>query len=289
MKHDSQTILNVNNLSKSYGSFQAIQDIDFSIGPGAFGLLGPNGAGKSTLMNILATTLKPSFGSAYFLDQDMQSNPDFVRSRLGFLPQSFGFYPRTKARTMLDYIATLKGLRLKITRSRHVDQLLDLVNLSADSHRFVDQFSGGMKQRFGLAQALLGDPRLLILDEPTTGLDPYERNHIQHVLARKAENSAIILSTHLVADVDNLCSQIMILNKGKIRYLGKPADLIQQFEGFIQRVPLEAFQEQLGTFLHQRFFKGKAYAHYLMEAPEQGDYSADLEDAYFAVLAGGLA
>ena len=286
--------LQVKGLSKIYGKkVQALSDVSFDIEAGIFGLLGPNGAGKSTLMNMLATLLLPDQGTITFGTQSVLTNPALVRRQLGFLPQSFGVYPRTTARQLLDYLAMLKGIKPAALRRRHLQELLALTHLSGDQDRPVAQFSGGMKQRFGLAQALLGSPKLLIVDEPTAGLDPYERNHFHQIIGDLAKRMIVILSTHLVADVANLCTNIMILNKGKTVFLGAPNDLISRIQGQVwsmacgsERV---AALKKSYPVLSVRFESGKQKVHVLSSQKIEGFQAVvpDLEDAYFAVLEQG--
>jgi ABC-2 type transport system ATP-binding protein len=224
--------LTVEHLSKTYaGGVRALDDVSLTIPPGVFGLLGPNGAGKTTLMQTLATLQVPDAGRVRLGTTDALSSTREMRQRLGYLPQDFGVYPNASARELLDYLAQLKGFVATAIRQRHVNELLSLVNLTAVAHRAVDTFSGGMRQRFGVAQALIGWPDLLIVDEPTAGLDPAERNRFHELLASIGENRIVILSTHIVEDVTNLCERLAILRSGRVVAQGTPAALTDAWRG----------------------------------------------------------
>ncbi len=223
--------LEIKNLSLTYKSkHQAINDISLKIGNGMFGLLGPNGAGKSSLMKVIVGLQKPTAGSIFFNDVDIIINPDFIKAKLGFLPQDFGVYPNASAYNLLDHIAILKGVKNDSERKNQIHYLLDKVNLCDSQNKDVHTFSGGMKQRFGVAQALLGKPSIIIVDEPTAGLDPEERNRFNTLLNDISAEVIVILSTHLVEDVRNLCSDMTIMNKGQILKKGKPKELISELE-----------------------------------------------------------
>jgi ABC-type multidrug transport system ATPase subunit len=196
-----------------------------------FGLLGPNGAGKTTLMNTLATLQEPDGGTIRLGEIDVLKDKLAVRQRLGYLPQEFGVYPGVSAEAMLDYLAELKGLADSKARKRHVAELLELVNLNAEKKRTVETFSGGMRQRFGVAQALIGNPEFIIVDEPTAGLDPMERNRFHNLLNEIGEKTIVILSTHIVEDISNLCERMAIMNHGKIIAEGTPGELIENLRG----------------------------------------------------------
>jgi ABC-type multidrug transport system ATPase subunit len=216
----------INNLQKTYpNGVKALAGVSLSIGNGLFGLLGPNGAGKSSLMRTLATLQLPDQGTISFDGINILQNPQAMRSQLGYLPQDFGVYPKISAVDLLDHLAILKGLTVKSTRKEQVGALLQQTNLFDSRHRAVSTFSGGMKQRFGIAQALLGNPQLLIVDEPTAGLDPQERNRFHNLLNEIGENRVVILSTHIVEDVHDLCPAMAVLAKGKLILQGKPAEL----------------------------------------------------------------
>ena len=222
----------INGLSKTYGNgVKALDNVSLTIPTGMFGLLGPNGAGKSTLMRILATLQEADAGTAKLGDLDVLNEKDAVRRVLGYLPQEFGVYPRVSAYEMLDHIALLKGVTNKGERKTLVEALLHRVNLWEQRKRRLSGFSGGMKQRFGIAQSLIGEPKLIIVDEPTAGLDPGERNRFYNLLTEIGENVVVILSTHIVQDVQELCNNMAIINKGKLLYAGAPNDALKGLAG----------------------------------------------------------
>ncbi len=224
----------INGLSKTYrNGVKALDDVSLTIESGMFGLLGPNGAGKSTLMRTVATLQEPDQGTVFLDDLDVLREKDDVRRFLGYLPQEFGVYPKTSAGAMLNHIAMLKGVTHRGERHEVVGAMLQRVNLYQHRYKNISGFSGGMKQRFGIAQALLCGPKLLIVDEPTAGLDPNERNRFYNLLAEVGENTIVILSTHIVQDVKELCSQMAILNEGRVVYSGGPAEAVQRLEGRI--------------------------------------------------------
>lgn len=226
--------LSIQQLNLVYpNKHQAIKDISLEIQNGMFGLLGPNGAGKSSLMKTIVGLQKPTSGNIFFNEIDVVKNPDFIKQNLGFLPQDFGVYPKVSAYDLLEHIANLKGLSNKIERKNQIENLLEKVNLTAFKNKEVHTFSGGMKQRFGVAQALLGNPKIIIVDEPTAGLDPEERNRFNSLLNDISKDVVVILSTHLVEDVRNLCSEMAIMKKGEILKTGKPNELIAELEGKI--------------------------------------------------------
>ncbi len=223
--------LKINNIGKEYkGKFWGLKEFTLELGPGVLGLLGSNGAGKSTLMNILATTTKPSTGTALWNDDDIVKKPNALRSVLGYLPQDFGVYPNLNAVEFLQYMAAIKGLDSK-TAKRRIDELLQLVNLTNAGKRPLGGYSGGMKQRVGIAQALLNDPQLLIVDEPTVGLDPEERVRFRSLIADLSGERIIILSTHIVSDVEATATNIAIMNQGKLITHALPEDLLRAVEG----------------------------------------------------------
>ena len=227
-------MLSINHLEKSYGTgVKALDGVSLEIGKGMFGLLGPNGAGKSSLMRTLATLQEADSGTAFLYDIDILNSKEELRQVLGYLPQEFGTYPRISALRMLDHFAVLKGVTNKGERQELVNHLLDEVNLWEVRKTAVSTYSGGMKQRFGIAQALIGDPKLVIVDEPTAGLDPQERRRFHNLLADIGEETVVILSTHIVEDVSDLCSDMAIMGKGKILANGKPAEVIAKLEGSI--------------------------------------------------------
>lgn len=232
--------LTINNVSKTYNNgVHALQQVNLSIGKGMFGLLGPNGAGKSSIMRTLATLQDPDEGEVLFDGWNIFNNRDKFRHLLGYLPQDFGVYPNTNAFELLDYFARLKGLSNAKKRKEQVEHLLELVNLTKVRNKNVDTFSGGMRQRFGIAQTLIGQPKVIIVDEPTAGLDPAERNRFYGILHKLGDDAIVILSTHIVSDVTNLCKDMAILSGGKIQARGVPADLIQQIEGQLWQKNIE--------------------------------------------------
>lgn len=240
-------MLRINNLQKTYPSgVQALKDVSLEVPPGMFGLLGPNGAGKTTLMKILATLLEPDSGTAQMGEIDLIANRPTARRKLGYLPQDFGFYPTLTAEQMLDFFCGLKGILGGQERRKLVDALLDRVNLSHARQQKLDAFSGGMRQRLGIAQALIGNPKLIIVDEPTAGLDPEERVRFHNLLAESAgEDTVIMLSTHIVSDVSSLCSQMAIIKQGQIVISTTPSSAIDELEGSIWEaiVPHEKLAE----------------------------------------------
>ncbi|MDT8342566.1 MAG: ABC transporter ATP-binding protein [Longimicrobiales bacterium] len=281
--------LSVRNLSKTYpNGVQALRSVSLEIPPGMFGLLGPNGAGKSTFMRILATLQDADTGSASLGAIDMLSQKDAVRRLLGYLPQEFGVYPRTSAIHMLDHLALLKGVSAGGERRELVEALLHRVNLWADRKKDLSGFSGGMRQRFGIAQALIGDPRLLIVDEPTAGLDPGERNRFYNLLAEIGEDRVVILSTHIVEDVRELCTRMAILHQGEVRFAGSPDHAIGALTGRVWEKRVEkselAALEQDHLVISSKLVAGKPVVHVLAEAaPGDGFRPADvtLEDVFF--------
>src|SRR5579862_5918988 len=226
--------LQIENLSKTYANgVRALDDISLKIPAGMYGLLGPNGAGKSTLMRTLATLQEPDSGGAQLGDIDVLGQKDKVRRQLGYLPQEFGVYPRTSAEDMLDYIALLKGFTNPRERKEAVGWMLERCNLYDHRKKTLSGFSGGMRQRFGIAQALIGNPQLLIVDEPTAGLDPGERNRFYNLLSEIGENVIVILSTHIVEDVMELCTNMAIIHEGRVLFAGVPEDAVGELNGKI--------------------------------------------------------
>ncbi len=227
-------MIEVNHLTKTYNrSVHALRGIDLEIGSGMFGLVGPNGAGKTTLMRILAGLLKPSGGSVRVMGQDMTTihGKQTVKAALGYLPQELGLYPNLTAREFLDYVAILKGITDGSARRRQIDELLARVRLSGEADRRLKGYSGGMKRRVGVAQALLGEPKLLIVDEPTAGLDPEERVRLRNLLADMAGRCTVILSTHIVEDISQSCTDLAVINQGRVLFRGAPSDLISRARG----------------------------------------------------------
>src|ERR1700710_255476 len=224
----------INSLSKTYANgVQAIKDVSLTLNNGMFGLLGPNGAGKSSLMRTIATLQEADSGSVFLDGLDVLKNKTEVRQLLGYLPQEFGVYPKISAERMLDHIAQLKGIGNKTERKDLVNALLENVNLSKDKKKHLGTYSGGMKQRFGIAQALIGNPKLIIVDEPTAGLDPAERNRFYNLLSQIGENTIVILSTHIVEDVRTLCSNFAVICEGELMYTGHPDTAVNQLNGKI--------------------------------------------------------
>lgn len=237
----------IHDLNLTYtNGVKALHHIDLEIGSGMFGLLGPNGAGKSTLMRTLATLQIPDSGSIKFNDIDVINNPFDLRKQLGYLPQEFGVYPQKSAWSMLNYLAVLKGMVQKKSREYRVMEVLELTHLLEVKHRFVNDFSGGMKQRFGIAQVLLNQPRLIIVDEPTSGLDPAERKHFLNLLRGLGADRTIIFSTHIVDDIMGLCRELAILSQGKIKEKGNIKMLIDDLEGCIWTTVLHDSEEISG-------------------------------------------
>ncbi|HEY0370880.1 MAG TPA: ABC transporter ATP-binding protein [Thermoanaerobaculia bacterium] len=285
-------MLSISGLSKTYpNGVRALHDVSLQIDRGLFGLLGPNGAGKSSLMRTIATLQEPDSGSIAFDGANVLADPRSLRKRLGYLPQDFGVYPRIPAFDLLDHLAVLKGVSDKAQRHAQVDSLLQLTNLYAVRKRAVSTFSGGMKQRFGIAQALLGDPALIIVDEPTAGLDPEERNRFHDLLSEIGENVVVLLSTHIVDDVSDLCTRMAVLAGGRVLVQGKPSELIAQMDGrvwrkTIRKDELPRYKEHF-TVLSARLFAGETRIHVLADTlPEEGfeRIAPDLEDVYFSVL-----
>jgi ABC-2 type transport system ATP-binding protein len=288
-------MLELSGLNKTYGNkVRALDGVSLSIPKGMFGLLGPNGAGKSTLMRTIATLQAPDTGTLKFGDIDIVKNPAALRATLGYLPQDFGVYPRMSARAMLDHLAVLKGLSNSKERKKIVETLLEQTNLAQHAKKAVASYSGGMRQRFGIAQALLGDPQLIIVDEPTAGLDPEERNRFHNLLSEIGENVVVILSTHIVEDVSDLCPNMAIMNQGQIVALGAPGDLIKQMEGkvwakTIAKSELAGLRGQY-NIISERLTVGKVLIHVKADSnPGEGFSSVapDLEDVYFATIRDG--
>jgi ABC-2 type transport system ATP-binding protein len=228
-------MLSIHRLQKTYrGGVRALRDVSLDIPAGMFGLLGPNGAGKSTLMKVAATLLRPDAGAISVGDVDIVARPLEARRLLGYLPQEFGFYPSLTAAQTIDYMARLKGITDRRSRRRICDDLLERVNLSANRTQRVGEFSGGMKQRLGIAQAMIGNPRLIIADEPTAGLDPEERNRFHNLLAETADaDSVVVLSTHIVSDIAGLCQRFAIMRRGEIIVTTTPADALAEMRGVV--------------------------------------------------------
>mgnify|MGYP003503884055 FL=1 len=290
-------MLTIRNLSKTYANgVHALNDVTLDIPRGMFGLLGPNGAGKSSLMRTLATLQEADSGTATLEGVDGTSidvlrDKDAVRRQLGYLPQDFGVYPKVSAEDLLEHFAVLKGLTARKQRREVVDGLLKQVNLWDARKRKLGTYSGGMRQRFGIAQALLGNPRLVIVDEPTAGLDPEERNRFLNLLAEIGENVAVILSTHIVEDVTDLCPTMAIMNKGQVLLTGKPNEAIAALDNQVWRKQVSKATlpdyESRHTVLSTRLVAGNPVIHvFSADLPEEGfvQVDPDLEDVYFQRL-----
>jgi ABC-2 type transport system ATP-binding protein len=286
--------LRIENLSQRYpNGTQALQNVSLNIPQGMFGLLGPNGAGKSTLMRTLATLQEANSGRATLGDIDVLHQKDAVRRVLGYLPQEFGLYPKVSAEDLLTHLATLRGVTNASERKQVVRTLLQQTNLYEHRRKALGSFSGGMKQRFGIAQALLGNPRLIIVDEPTAGLDPEERVRFHNLLSAIGENIIVILSTHIVSDVSDLCQSMAIIHEGRVRVTGNTSQLVAELEGkvwqkSIAHADLAGYAERL-QMVSMRLFAGQTLMRVLSGVrPEDGFESVqpDLEDLYFATIKG---
>ncbi|HEX7808835.1 MAG TPA: ABC transporter ATP-binding protein [Thermoanaerobaculia bacterium] len=286
--------LSIRGLSKTYpNGTRALRGVSLDVPPGMFGLLGRNGAGKSTLMRILATLQDPDEGAIQLGDLDVIRQKELVRETLGYLPQSFGFHPRVRAERLLDHFAVLKGLVDATSRREVVEALLRRTNLWDVRSQRVGTFSGGMRQRLGVAIALLGNPKLIIVDEPTAGLDPEERVRFLNLLSEIGEASAVILSTHIVEDVEELCSNLAIIDRGEILLAGSPASVIAEVRGKIWRRSVTRDElpalEQEHAVISTKLLAGQTLAHvYAAQSPGAGFESVepDLKDVYFAVMGG---
>jgi ABC-2 type transport system ATP-binding protein len=285
-------MLIIENLTHVYGNgVRALDEVNLTIPRGMYGLLGPNGAGKSTLMRTIATLQAPTSGHIRFGDIDVLKTPELLRRTLGYLPQDFGVYPRVSAYDMLDHMAVLKGIANAKDRKETVEHLLNQVNLWNVRKKAIAGFSGGMRQRFGIAQALIGDPRLIIVDEPTAGLDPEERNRFLNLLAEIGENVVVILSTHIVEDVSDLCPAMAIICDGRIVSEGAPVDLVAKLKGriwkkIIDKSELEGAKARYKV-ISTRLLAGRTVIHILSE-DNPGDgftpVEGGLEDVYFSTL-----
>ena len=285
-------MLSIKNLTHVYsGGVKALDNVSLDIGPGMFGLLGPNGAGKSTLMRDISTLQTPTSGSIQFDGIDVIKEPEKLRRVLGYLPQDFGVYPRVSAYDMLDHMAVLKGFSKAGERRTAVEALLNQTNLWNVRKKAIAGFSGGMRQRFGIAQALIGKPSLLIVDEPTAGLDPEERNRFLNLLAEVGETVVVILSTHIVEDVRELCSRMAIIANGRIVATGVPNDLTTALKGhvwkkIISKAELVNYRAKY-TVILSRLVGGQTMIHIVSDT-DPGDgftpVDAGLEDVYFATL-----
>jgi len=288
--------LRIQNLSKRYpNGTQALQDVSLAVPLGMFGLLGPNGAGKSTLMRTLATLQEADSGHAFLGEIDVLRQKDAVRRVLGYLPQEFGLYPKVSAQDLLTHFAVLKGIANASERKEVVAALLHQTNLYEHRRKALGGFSGGMKQRFGIAQALLGNPRLIIVDEPTAGLDPEERVRFHNLLSAIGQNIIVILSTHIVSDVSDLCRTMAIIHEGRVRVSGNPAQLVAGLKGRVWRrfIPPDDLSSCRDRFqlISMRLFAGQTLVHVLSDQPPEPGFELaepDLEDLYFATIKGFL-
>jgi ABC-2 type transport system ATP-binding protein len=284
--------LRIENLSKTYkNGVKALNNVSLTIPAGMYGLLGPNGAGKSTLMRTLATLQEPDSGSATLGNIDLLKQKDELRRRLGYLPQDFGVYPRISVQDMLSHIALLKGITQAKERRDVVGWMLKRCNLYDVRKRALAGLSGGMRQRFGIAQALIGNPQLLIVDEPTAGLDPGERNRFYNLLAEIGEQVIVILSTHIVEDVTDLCTNMAIIHKGRVLYQGRPQDAIAQLNGRIWQRSIAktelADYEQRYQVVSNRLVGGRRLLHVFSASPLSDGFAPstpDLEDVFFTKI-----
>jgi ABC-type multidrug transport system ATPase subunit len=286
-------MLSIKGLTHVYpNGVRALDGVDLEIGKGMFGLLGPNGAGKSTLMRAVATLQTPTHGAIRFGDIDVIAEPERLRRTLGYLPQDFGVYPRVSAQDLLDHMAVLKGIASAGERRDTIETLLQQVNLWDVRKKAVAGYSGGMRQRFGIAQALIGRPDLIIVDEPTAGLDPEERNRFLNLLAEIGENVVVILSTHIVDDVSDLCPRMAVMANGRILKEGAPAELIDRLNGRVWKKVIDRQELEGERARHQvistRLAGGRTVIHVLSDqAPGAGfePVKGGLEDVYFSTLA----
>ena len=290
-------LLKISNLNKTYkNGVKALDNIDLDIETGMFGLLGPNGAGKSTMMRTIATLQEPDSGTIFLDELNILESPTELRKILGYLPQEFGVYPNISAWELLHYFATLKGLVRKKERNEMVNYLLDITNLTEVRKKSVSSYSGGMKQRFGIAQMLLNNPKLIIVDEPTAGLDPAERRRFLNVLREIGQNHIVIFSTHIVEDVEELCNDMAIMNDGKILTRTSPADALDTlnnrvFTKVIQRDELDQISEKYQVLSTSFNVDNTLNFRVYSEAPLNGTFSVSkpqLEDVYFSFLNGFL-
>ncbi|MBN3035583.1 MAG: ABC transporter ATP-binding protein [Bacteroidales bacterium] len=284
--------LTINNLSKTYSNgVRALENVSLTIPSGLFGLLGPNGAGKSTLMRTIATLQEADDGDIWLDDLNILEQKHDLKQILGYLPQEFGFYPKDRAMDLMDHLNLLKGISNKRERAQMVEYILKKVNLWEARKQRIGTFSGGMKQRFGIAQALLGNPKLLIVDEPTAGLDPYERRRFHNLLAEIGRDIIVILSTHIVDDVSNLCTNMAIIDKGRILLQTVPGEIISEFENKIWEmdatgIDMETFSENYHV-ISTRLFAGKTIVRIYSGSNPGDDFLAVepiLEDVYFYTL-----
>ena len=284
--------LEIQNLSKTYpNGVQALKDVSLTIGKGMFGLLGQNGAGKSTLMRIVATLQDADEGTVNFNGIDVLKQPEELRKVLGYLPQEFGVYPNISAEELLLHIADMRGITNRVERKDYVEALLQRVNLYDVRKKRLDSYSGGMRQRFGIAQALLANPDLIIVDEPTAGLDPMERNRFYNLLSELGEDAVVILSTHIVEDVSTLCNDMAIIGQGEVLLTGKPYEIETSlnekiWEKSIEKSELALYSEEC-KLISNHFYMGKMMITVVADDIPNGEFykkSPTLEDAYFNLL-----
>lgn len=286
--------LHIQDISKTYSNgVAALKNVTLTIPVGMYGLLGPNGAGKSTLMRTLATLQEPDEGSIRLGDTDLLNRKDEIRQTLGYLPQEFGVYPKANAENLLDHFAILKGFNQRRTRREIVEALLRKVNLWDVRRQKLGGYSGGMRQRFGVAVALLGDPKLMIVDEPTAGLDPAERVRFLNLLSELGEHSVVILSTHIVEDVSELCTRMAIINRGEILLEAEPLAAIRKMKGRIWRKVIEKSElaeiEEKNAVISTKLLAGRTVVRVCSDENPGGGFEAaapDLEDVYFSMIMG---
>ena len=286
--------LTIQNISKTYpNGVEALKNVSLKIGNGMFGLLGPNGAGKSTLMRTVAALQDSDEGTITVGDIDVSKDKQSLREILGYLPQEFGVYPKISANDLLDHLAVMKGITDSKQRKAVVESLLHQTNLWEAKDQKLGTYSGGMKQRFGIAQALIGDPKLIIVDEPTAGLDPMERNRFHNLLSEIGENVIVILSTHIVDDVSDLCNNMAIILNGEVHLVGEPIQLIKKLDqkvwkGLIEKSELVEIEKE-NDVISSRLYLGKVQVRIFSESPMQNGFesvSPEIEDLYFATING---
>ncbi|WP_096156811.1 ABC transporter ATP-binding protein [Bacillus sp. FJAT-45066] len=281
-------MIEVKSLTKKYNSFNALDDVSFTFSKGVLGLLGPNGAGKTTFMRILATLLAPSSGDIFVNGKPLTKEANHIRSSVGYLPQHFHVYPQVTAYEFLNYIAVMKGVKNKKVRREHIMHVLEEVNLLPKANEKVKTYSHGMKQRIGIAQALIGDPTLLIFDEPTVGLDPEERLRFRNLISKVSDEKCVLLSTHVVSDIESSCHDLVVLNKGKKVFGGTVADLKEKARCKVWEVPVKSTSDSLGyTVLQMKEENGQLFVYLLAdEKPYQYAKAIEptLEDGYMDLL-----
>ena len=286
--------LTIQNISKTYpNGVEALKNVSLKIGNGMFGLLGPNGAGKSTLMRTIAALQDSDEGTITVGDIDVSKDKQSLREILGYLPQEFGVYPKISANDLLDHMAVMKGITDTKQRKEVVESLLHQTNLWEAKDQKLGTYSGGMKQRFGIAQALIGDPKLIIVDEPTAGLDPMERNRFHNLLSEIGENVIVILSTHIVDDVSDLCNNMAIILNGEVHLVGEPIQLIKKLDqkvwkGLIEKSELVEIEKE-NDVISSRLYLGKVQVRIFSESPMQNGFESvnpEIEDLYFATING---